>query len=1058
MKNVLRKDTVRDIKKSIGRFISILSIVALGVAFFTGVKVSPIVMMKNADKYYDENNLMDIRLISTLGLTDGDVEEIKKIEGIEGIAPSYFKNLIADYGKSEKVIVAHSFPNDNLNDSNDNYINRLTLVDGRMPANPGECVVEKTKMEDAQIPIGSKIKLSTGTSEDINDVLAHSEYEVVGTVETPYYLSYEKGTASIGSGDISSYIMIPEDDFKSPAYTEIFLTVSGAKELNSYKDKYFDVIDPIVKRLEDISGKRNDIRFEEVKKESIEKFESGKKEFEEKEKEAYAQLDSAKATIDSSKSQLESGEKELATQKENFNIYIKQKEDELLQGKISVAVYESTYTQKKAEIEKYNEYIATEQKKIDDLVQKKQDLEKEYESNQSEAIKIQIETINNTINISQKVIDEFKGYIDKAQKELDVLKSSIDEAKVQLEDGSVELEKGKITAEAQFKLAEEKLAVGKEELAKGEEEYNAKKSEAEKELQIAREKLQDAEKKINSIEKPEWIILDRNSHYSYVDYKSSAESIDALAAIFPVFFFLVAALVCLTTMTRMVDEQRVNIGTLKALGYSKGAIASKFIVYALSASIVGSLIGIAIGFTVFPLVIFNAYGIMYTLPPVKLILDIPLAFGATAAAVLVTTLSALGACYKELLETPSVLMRPKAPKNGKRILIERIPFIWNKLNFIGKVTIRNIFRYKKRFFMTVFGIAGCTALLLTGFGIKDSIKTIVDKQFGSIFMYDTGISLDTDIVNTQKEDINTTLSNESRIERYTYMSVQNGKLSNDDTSKDVSIIVPEEINDFEQFISLRERTSKKKITLTNDGAVISEKVAKQLDVKVGDNVKLKDKDDKEVTVKVIGIAENYVTHYVYMTKEYYEQVFGKDPEFLSIYTQNKDDISDEDSLVKSIISLDGVVGANNTSSIKSTFNDTIKSLNLVVIILIISAGSLAFVVLYNLTNVNISERMREIATIKVLGFYDNEVSAYIYRENIILTVVGALTGLGLGVILHRFIMVTVEIDNMMFGRNIDALSFILSIVLTLGFALLVNLAMYYKLKNVQMVESLKSVD
>lgn len=509
-------------------------------------------------------------------------------------------------------------------------------------------------------------------------------------------------------------------------------------------------------------------------------------------------------------------------------------------------------------------------------------------------------------------------------------------------------------------------------------------------------------------------------------------------------------------MTRMVDEQRINIGTLKALGYSKYKIVSKYLIYSFLASFLGSIVGLAIGLTIFPIVVFDAYGIMYTLPKVELEFNIPISISITIIAILVTTLSAFFACYKELIETPSALMRPKPPKDGKRILIERINFIWNKLSFIGKVTVRNIFRYKKRFFMTVFGIAGCTALIVTGFGIKDSIKTIVDKQFGEIFRYNLTISIDKDSSELEKQDIISDISVLSEVDKLLMIQSESAKIVTGDGDKDIYIIVPESLDKLDQFINLQNRSSKEKLKLNNDGVILSEKAATKANVKVGDDVKVK-VNNKEISLKVSGIAENYTFNYLYMSSKYYKEKFDIDSNFNSILV-NTSIIENEDQFSKSIMDKPIVKSVSFNTGIKDNFDNTIESLNYVVLVMIVSAGALAFVVLYNLTIVNISERIREIATIKVLGFYNNEVSAYIYRENIILTVFGIVFGEILGVFLHRFIMITVEMDNMMFGRSIDSLSFIISALLTIVFAVLVNIVMYYKLKKVKMIESLKSVD
>ena len=507
----------------------------------------------------------------------------------------------------------------------------------------------------------------------------------------------------------------------------------------------------------------------------------------------------------------------------------------------------------------------------------------------------------------------------------------------------------------------------------------------------------------------------------------------------------------------MVDEQRVNIGTLKALGYDKGSIAKKFIVYALFASLIGCIVGVSLGFTILPTIIFEAYGIMYILPKMKYVLDIPLAIIVFVVAIGVTTLSAYTACRIELIEVPSMLMRPKAPKEGKCILLERIPFIWNRFNFTGKVTVRNIFRYKKRFLMTVIGIAGSTALLLTGFGLKDSIKTIVNKQYGELTKYQISANLEGNITKEQENAVSGFLSNNTNIEDFTFIRTESGEARFNDVTKDVSFIVTDEGKNFDEFEHLQNRKSKETIYLPTDGIAITEKLAKLLNVKVGDEIELKYNNDNKAQAKVSEIVEHYINHYIYIDSNYYKSIFNRTPKENSIFIKlvNEDTA---DQVSNDLINIEGIAGIVSNNSIKTSFSDTIKSLDLVVIVMILCAGALSFIVLYNLTNVNISERIREIATIKVLGFYDKEVSAYIFRENILLTIIGTLAGLLLGVAFHRFIMVTVEMEYVMFGRQIDIVSFIMATGLTIIFSLLVNWVMYYKLKKVEMVESLKSVD
>lgn len=503
-------------------------------------------------------------------------------------------------------------------------------------------------------------------------------------------------------------------------------------------------------------------------------------------------------------------------------------------------------------------------------------------------------------------------------------------------------------------------------------------------------------------------------------------------------------------MTRMVDEQRVNIGTLKALGYDRGAIASKYIIYAFAATLLGCVLGISVGFTLFPTVIFNAYGIMYMLSPVILYFDGFLALATSLVAIGLTTITAFLASSNELRETTAALMRPRAPKPGKRILLERIPIIWNRFNFSGKVTIRNIFRYKRRFFMTVIGVGGCTALILAAFGIRDSIRDVVNTQFGELFTYDISIGLDSDGVRHLSDD---------RILGYELLSKEGGTITGNSISKDITVLVPKDIDDINQYIRLRNRKTKEPIYIEEEGVVITDQLSRSLGVKVGDEILLKNSDDKESKVRITGITENYLLNYVYLSPDHYYELFKKDLEYNEAIGLVREKTKEfEDRLSRDLLNKEGITNVSFNTIIKEDFEDTIKSLNYVVMVMILSAGALAFVVLYNLTNVNISERIREIATIKVLGFYDREVSAYIYRENTVLTLIGTLLGLVLGVFLHRYIMITVEMDNIMFGLEVDFKSYLISILLTLGFALFVNLAMYYKLRNVKMVESLKSID
>lgn len=625
-----------------------------------------------------------------------------------------------------------------------------------------------------------------------------------------------------------------------------------------------------------------------------------------------------------------------------------------------------------------------------------------------------------------------------AQLQLELAQSKLDSAKAQYEDGLAQLEDGKA------------------ELEDGEAEYEKQKKDVEQQLADAEAEIADGEQKLAELEVPEWMILDRTSHVSASSYLSNVDKLEAITTVFPIFFFLVAALVALTTMTRMVEEERLQIGTLKALGYKRGQIMFKYLFYAWVATLVGGAAGLAFGFTVIPIVIWNAYGTMYTIPGFRCLFHASLAVLGVGAAFLCTSAATLNACGQTLKEWAAQLLLPKAPKAGKRIFLERITPVWKRMKFTHKVTARNLFRYKKRFFMTVIGVAGCTALLVTGFGLKDSISDIVSKQFGKVFTYDFLVTLSKE---SALKDAGFQALMDAPEQVTSYLPVQQERISLDvdGQSYDVYLFVPEDEARLDNFIDLHERKSGAAVPLTDDGVVITEKFSDEAGLSPGDTLTLENGEGREGTFTVTGVAENYVENYVYMTPSVYEDAYGSALEYNSVLGILPDDAQDVDEAFStSLLEVDGVAGLTQMSSMRSSLDDTIASINYVVYVIILCAGMLAFVVLYNLMNINITERTKEIATIKVLGFFEREVEAYVYRESNVLTVIGMLLGLVGGIFLHMFIMRTVEVDMVMFGRDIKPLSFVLSAVLTVVFSLLVNLGMKRKLRNISMVESMKA--
>lgn len=902
MRKAVFKDFIRNIKGSLGRFFAIMAIVAIGVAFFAGVTASSGDMKHSSDSYYDEYNMNDIRILSSIGFTSQDIEAVSKVYGVKAVYKTNTQDVLVDYDGRENVAHISGVPVGKESDD-DSYINQLRIKEGRLPQNDKECVV---KYEDTRksMQVGDVISFKSGTEDDINDTFKDTEYTVVGIVYTPCYVSYDLGSSGIGNGHINYCIYVGDDEFKNNYYTECYAVIDGAKDMDTYSDEYKKLIDKYADDIKAISKERLDIRKQTV--------------------------------IDE-------------------------------------------YTRAKAD--KKEELLETIKKNVEDSI--------------TEQYQAYYPGMDVSSMIAPYVIPAYEKAV--AQFDFDAVNA----------------------------------------------EYDKKMNET----------LADSDSW-------EWYVLTRESSYSFRDYESSANRMKAIATVFPLFFIIVAGLVCLTTMTRMVEEERGLIGTYKALGYGKATIALKYVIYAFLASLTGAVIGCAAGLRLFPYIIYESWNIIYQMPAIKYASHTILSVVAVASLILVTLIATLYSCYNELSEVPSALMRPKAPKNGKKILLEHT-FIWKHLSFTKKVTMRNIFLYKKRFFMTVIGIAGCGALITAGFGIKDSVQSIIDNQYGQIIHYDNILvfnkNADSDARNNLSDKISSDEYYKSSLMDYAYTAEVKIPGSADDYSTEITVV--NDTSAYMDYVTFRTRRSKKTIELDDSGVIISEKLAKDLNVKEGDNVLIHDEDNKQATVKVSGVMEMYINNYIFMTSEYYSQVFGYTPDnnrILGILTSDGEDI-------QSVIG-DRYLTDNNVKSLTfvkaniTRFENMIQSLDLVTWVLIISAGMLAFVVLYNLTNVNISERIREIATIKVLGFYDREVGEYVYRENIILTLIGGVFGLLLGMALHAYIMTTIELDGVMFGTKINISSFLISYGITILFSLLINIFMYPSLKKIPMVESLKSVE
>lgn len=1073
------KDIFREIKISLGRFLSILCIVAIGVAFFAGIKASAPDMKNSADTYFDKYNVQDIQVYSTIGLTKKDVAAIKKIKGVKSVQPSFSMDTLSQIDSTQMVIKVISY-------GIDQKMNKIRVVEGRMPEKENECLVEASSATNklyGTFHIGDTIKLQSGTDEALSKSLKHTKYKIVGTCYNPNYLSYEKGSSNIGSGTVNSFIYIQNTNVLKDYYTEVDVCVKGAKDLDCYSDEYFDVVDPVLKKIKKISNKQIDARIQSYQSELDEK----KQEATDKFKDAENQFNDAQNKIDSGLSEIQSNELKLQNSKDQINqgwneYYANlQLLDNIPTLQNAIAQIEESEKKlpellsQKEQVENGLQQINAEgdlntkrtliQNAIDfiDFALKK--LENYPDSSDAETIRIKLNEKKELLQGQLSLIDqaiakkaELEAILPQIQSGIEQIQAGVAKkaelqsqlnqllnAKNELNNAYVSL----INGQAQYEDGVSKIEDAKNELNKSIEQLTLSKAEFNIQKHDALRELSDAQLEIDKME-GKWIVLDRNSHYSYRDYGACADRMDGIAKVFPVFFFLVAALVCMTTMTRMVDEQRNEMGTLKALGYSKLQIASKYIIYALIASILGSILGCSLGMYLFPTVIFNAWNTLYNIDQIKFLFQPGLILLASGSVTGITLLATLYSIYSELIEMPSQLMRPKAAKAGKKILLERITFIWKRLSFLQKVTARNIFRYKKRFFMTIIGIAGCSALLVAGFGINDSISDIVNQQYNVIYHYDATVSAKTSEITSQIKS----LKGVKDVYEEDHLAVTT-KIENKDISTTVHIISNDK--KFKDFCTLFNGNNE--FDLDDSSVLISQKMATKLNKKAGDTIKIKDANNKVIKAKIKGVFTNYVGHHIYASESLYKS-WNTNAKTTHIYLikSKKTTKKFERNLGNKIMNIDGVQSVTFYSSLQKNFKDMIKSISYIVVVLVISAACLAFVVLYNLSNVNISERKREIATIKVLGFTRKEVDAYINRETILLTILGSLIGLGIGIGLHHLIMNLAEMDDIMFGRTINSISYVISFVMTIGFNAIINLCMHKKLNNIQMVESLKAVE
>lgn len=1138
------KSTFREIKQSLGRFCAILAIVALGVSLFGGLKVTRASMVKTLQKYLEETAFYDYRIVSTVGYDQEAVDAMRIKEDVvaaEGAVS--FDILCMINGGSELVVKAHSLTKE---------VNKLRLTAGRMPIAGDECVVDSLMAGEEQI--GRKILLSEANAEGDLENFTYREYTIVGIVQSPLYIQFERGNTALGNGRISGFLYMLPEGFAVDYFTEIYVKFRDEFEL--YSEAYDTYLEKKETVWKEMSVELAQVRYERVLKDaeeeiadSREKLEEGRTEGFEELEEARIKLEEAELEINDAKEQLADawdewadgrtaleekeqelieGEKRLEREEQTLvnaeeelakNLAIWQEQQAKLQsgqaqleaGQAQLTAQATTLTQKETELAQAQTLLAQQEQQLLQqetlLIAKEvqllmleplavtEELKEEIRKGKEEISSYKEQIADgkkqiadakaqlsdgrsalvdgkDTLSSYQEKMNEGNVALAEGQAQLDAAYEQLLAAQIQLAEGRISFEKGRIQIVDGRKQIEEgyrELEKGEQELLEAEtelkegileyedglKEYEDGRRTYEEEIADAEKQLSDAEESLQKMEAPDSYVLGRNTNIGYVCFESDSGIVDGIANVFPVFFFAVAALVCITTMNRMVEEQRTQIGVLKALGYSKSTIMGKYVFYSGTAAATGCISGFFLGTWLFPIVIWFAYGIMYKVDSLLYVFDWKLALISLMVSMLCSVGATWFSCRNELAEVAAQLMRPKAPKSGKRVFLERIPFIWSRMKFLHKVSYRNIFRYKKRFFMMVVGISGCTALLVTGFGVKDSISDVATHQFEKIQVYDISVNFTEAVTEDTARKLEHVLKEKSAGYMFA-MEASMDVMANDQT-KSVYVVAVEESEDIRPYIDLH---TEKKEPIANPAqgeCVMSQNLAEKLKIQIGDTITLRDENMQTLLLTVSDFHVNYISDYIYISTQTYEDQISKSAECKTAYI-NLTEGSDAHKLSAALMKLDGVSSVSVIADMLERFNSMMGAMDMIVLVIILCAAGLAFIVLYNLTNINITERIREIATIKVLGFYKNETSSYVFRENVVLTFIGALIGLLLGKVFHTFVMSQITIDMVSFDVRVNAISYVYSIVLTLVFACFVNWFMGKKLDQISMTESLKSVD
>lgn len=1023
MKSQVFKLCIREIKASFGRYMAIFAIIALGAGFFMGLRMSRPDFIETYDRYTQRFDFFNYRLVSTLGLTDDDLDLVRDMDFVTDAEGAKSADFMVRDGDDNLIIIAHSIPK---------RINKIDLIAGRMPEKPNECLADPEMYTEGDI--GKTIKLSPDNGSATFDSFAYDSYTITGITESVSYINLERGSSTLGNGSVAGYIYIPEDGFALDCYTDIYLTLDISGYV--YSDEYEENAEKYREPLESFMEERAKVRYDSIIDSATEALSEAREEYEK----GLAQYEPSKAKYDAARSEFDEGKAAAMAELDKAEAQLKQaeaiagdktaiqqKQDEIDKARAELDAgyieyerglnaynlrYEAELRTVNAQVDYYTAKVAEKQQEIADAEAELSSLNAQLaDASGPEAVRLRseirrtelrINTSTTELQIAQSRLDEHLSRKAEKEAELAPLKQQLDDAKAQLDD--------------------------------------------------AKAQLDDAEKQIKNMNNADTYVLGRDTNIGYACFETDTRIVDSVANVFPLFFVLVAALVCLTTMTRMINDQRTQVGVLKALGYGPGAIMAKYLIYSGSATLFGCVFGIGIGVYVFPFIVWVGYGIIYNFSGLVFNVNWLLAAEITAANLAAMLLVTWLCCRSELKEVPAELIRPKAPEAGKRTLLERITFIWKRFSFMQKVSARNILRYKKRIYMMLLGIGGCTALILTAFGLNDTVKSVVDQQYGKVSLYDYELSLAYDMTDDEQALILDAWGDDAEKALFLYRG--SADVSANGIIKTVTLSAAQDGVD--GFVDLHDGDEKIPYPGKNE-AVINYNLARTMELEVGDSITVTTADMRKLKLTVSGIFDNYISNHVFIGLDTCAEQWGETPEIKSALVCAPEG-ADIYSTAERIADADGVRSISISEDSRARIDNMMSSLKYVIGLIVLCAGLLAFIVLYNLTNINISERIREIATIKVLGFYRRETEQYVFRENLVLTGMGALFGLILGVALHAFVMDSIVFDMMYFAPRIKPLSYVISVVLTFVFALIVNLMLRRKIDNVDMAGALKSIE